>query len=65
MDFAAAVPLPHAAAVYATVSGSHGACSALVKHSVLGILIIQMHTRANLINPAALTLVQIGHRARR
>jgi hypothetical protein len=44
MDFAAAVPLPHAAAVYATVSGSHGqvcgACSALVKNNVLGILII-------------------------
>jgi hypothetical protein len=46
MDFAAAVPLPHAAAVSAAVSGSQvcGTCSTHLKHGVLGIIITQMHT---------------------
>jgi len=39
-NFAAAVPLPHAAAVYVAISSSQvcSACSARVKHTVLGIL---------------------------
>jgi hypothetical protein len=46
-DFAAEVPLPHAAAVSAAVSGSqvYSTHSTHLKHGVLGILITQRHTR--------------------
>jgi hypothetical protein len=46
-DFAAEVPLPHATAVSAAVSGSqvYSTRSTHLKHGVLGILITQRHTR--------------------